>query len=199
MNDGLNQLRTLTEIVKDTVSHKESEDSKKLIYFIRRCLGQAGLLHEYSESEILISAYFRIREKIESGVIIENYLAYIKRFCQLIVIEESRRRNSRNRLTQKLMSFDNDQEATKEPAHSETYSEEVIENLWQAFYSLSEREMEILRLRIVVGLPWREIAILMVEQRKEFSTTKGLEAKLRKQGERAIHKLRHKLSSVDES
>ncbi|MGF1518978.1 MAG: hypothetical protein ACFCVB_14420 [Nodosilinea sp.] len=199
MNDDPNQLRTLTEIVRDAVSQKERDSSKKLMYFIKRSLSQVGLTGECEESEILIRAYIRVREKIMAGTQVEDYLAYVSRFCYLIILEESRRRNSRSRLSQKLMFLANAQDVDREPSYSEAFSDQLIKSLWESFASLSERDKKILKLRIVIGLPWQEIAVLMVEQGEESYFHKGIEAKLRKQGERALSKLRNKLSSVDES
>ncbi|PSR18736.1 hypothetical protein C8255_05795 [filamentous cyanobacterium CCP3] len=199
MNDSLTQLRTLTEIIKDAVASKEEEDSKKLVYFIRRSLGQVGLSGQYEESEVLIQAYIRIRDKILSGVYIHNFLPYLSRVCYLIILEESRKRKSQIKLRQKLRCLDNIQAVSEQSSYSEAFSEELIDSLWDSFSALTESDKEILRLRIVSGLSWREIAIILVERGEEPSFHKGLEPKLRKQGERALVKLRNKLSSVDES
>lgn len=199
MNDYLTQLCTLTEIIKDAVASKEEDDSKKLVYFIRRSLGQVGLSGQYEESEVLIQAYIRVRDKILSGTRIHSFLPYLSRVCYLIILEESRKRQSQTKLRQKLRSIDNIQAAGESSSYSEAFSEDLINSLWVSFSALTESDKEILRLRIVSGLSWREIALIMVERGEEPHFHKGLEPKLRKQGERALTKLRHKLSSVDES
>ena len=81
----------------------------------------------------------------------------------------------------------------------EEVSDELISSLWASFSALSERDKEILILRIVRGLSWKEIGFLMVSQGKERQFQSNLEAKLRKQGERALAKLRKQLSSVNDS
>ena len=102
MDEDFKQLTTLTEVVKNAISLKESESSRKLMYFIRRSLGQVGLTGEYEESEILIKAYLRVRDKILSGSRIENYLSYLTRVSYFIILEENRQRQRQARLGKKL-------------------------------------------------------------------------------------------------
>jgi DNA-directed RNA polymerase specialized sigma24 family protein len=198
MDEDFNQLRLLTEVVKDAISHKENGNSKKLIYFIRRSLGQVGLSHEYEESEILIQAYLRARDKILSGEYISNHSAYLSRVAYFIILEESKRRNRRGQLSQKLSYAESGADIILEKGYAEGVSDELVNSLWTSFDSLSERDQRILILRIVKGLSWREIGTLMVRVGQEKNGGKNLESKLRKQGERALAKLRKQLMSVND-
>jgi|GEM_PF-3318952 DNA-directed RNA polymerase specialized sigma24 family protein len=199
MEEDFKQLKTLTEVVKDAISLKESESSRKLMYFIKRSLGQLGLAGQYEESEVLIKAYLRVRDKILSGTRIENYLGYLTQVSYYIILEESRQRRRQIRLGQKLSYITFTQEIMPDGSFYEGVSEELIGSLWVSFSTLSERDKEILILRIVRGLSWKEIGFLMVSQGKERRFHASLEAKLRKQGERALTKLRKQLSSVNYS
>ncbi|NJL47588.1 MAG: hypothetical protein HC929_09000 [Leptolyngbyaceae cyanobacterium SM2_5_2] len=199
MDEDFKQLRALTEVVKDAISLKESESSKKLMYFIKRSLNQVGLAGEYEESEVLIKAYLRVRDRILSGTQIDNHLGYLTRVTYFIILEENRKRQRQIRLGQKLSHLTFVQDVIPDGSFCEGVSEDLVGSLWASFRALSERDKEILILRIVRGLSWKEIGFLMVSQGKEKKIHTGLEAKLRKQGERALAKLRKQLSSVNDS
>ncbi len=198
MDEDFNQLKVLTEVVKDAISHKEHGSSKRLMYFIKRSLNQVGLTHECEESEILIQAYLRTRDKILAGARISNYSAYLTRVAYFVILDESKRRNRRGKLNKKLSYVDSEAGSNAEKAYTEGISHELVSSLWASFESLSAREREILILRIVKGLSWREIGILMVQNGQERVSGRSLESKLRKQGERALAKLRRQLLSVND-
>lgn len=198
MDEDFNQLKVLTEVVKDAISHKENGSSKKLMYFIRRSLSQMGLTHECEESEILIQAYLRTRDKILSGTRISNYSAYLTRVAYFVILDESKRRNRRGKLNKKLSYVDSEGGSMTDKVYTEGMSDELVSSLWSSFESLTARERHILILRIVKGLPWREIGYLMVQNGQEKRTGRSVESKLRKQGERALAKLRKQLLSVND-
>jgi DNA-directed RNA polymerase specialized sigma24 family protein len=198
MDEDFNQLKVLTEVVKDAILHKENGSSKKLMYFIKRSLGQVGLSHEWEESDILIQAYLRARDKILSGERISHHSAYLTRVAYYIILEESKRRNRRGKLNQKLSYVESSAEVTLEKGYTEGVSDELVSSLWASFESLSKRDRWLLILRIVKGLSWQEIGTLMVSTGQEKNGGKSLEAKLRKRGERALAKLRKQLMSVDD-
>lgn len=198
MNEVYTQLELLTEFIRRTLSQKESGTSKKLMFFIRRSLSQMGLYNEWDESEILIEAYLRTREQIKSGAIIENLPSYLTRVSQLIIFEKRRQRKRSHGITQKLSGLTPDVVSFPEEA---SYHEEVsfgtISSLWNSFNSLPERDKQILVLRIVKGYSWKEIGYLLVEDGIEATYTNSLVTKLRKQGERALEKLRRRILSVN--
>ena len=197
MDEDFDQLKALTEVVKDAIAHKENGSSKKLMYFIKRSLGQVGLTHEWEESEILIQAYFRAREKVLAGERISNYGAYLTRIAYFVILEESKRRNRRGKLNKKLSHDGTKTETTPAEGYVEGISDELMRSLWASFEALSPRDRRILMLRIVRGLSWRDISALMVKDGEEKNDGKSLDAKLRKQGERALAKLRRQIMAVD--
>ena len=196
MEEDFNQLKVLTEVVKDAISHKEKDGAKKLMYFIKRSLGQFNLAHEYEESEILIQAYLRARNKILSGERIVNHSAYLTSVAYFIILEESKRKIRRKQLNHKLSFAESSADADVAKAYTDGASDELISSLWNSFKSLPQRDRQILILRIVKGHSWREIVSFVEGDHQAKNGGKSLESKLRKQGERALNKLRKQLMSA---
>ncbi|MEO0989286.1 MAG: hypothetical protein AAFY20_27710, partial [Cyanobacteria bacterium J06639_14] len=99
-------------------------------------------------------------------------------------------------ISQKLSCFQNVM-FLPESSYEEGVSYEVINSLWESFEALSERDQQILYLRIVKGYSWNEIAYQLVEDGIEESYNKSLVSNLKKQGERALKKLRKGILSID--
>ena len=190
------QLELLNEVIRQTLLPKEGGTSKNLMLFIRRSLSQMQLGNEWDENEILVEAYIRTRERINSGEIIDNLSGYLAKFAQLIIFEKNRQRKRTYGISQKLSSFQN-VVSLPESSYEEGVSYEVIDSLWSSFGFLPEKDQQILNLRIVKGYSWNEIAYQLVELGIEESYDKALVSKLRKQGERALEKLRKGILSID--
>ena len=197
MNEVHKQLELLTEFVKHTLSRKEAGTSKNLMFLIRRSLGQMRLLNEWDESEILIEAYLRTRRNIESGEIIENLPGYLVRVSQFIILEKNRKRKRNYGISQKLSGFTPDVASLPESSYEEGVNYEIVNSLWDSFNALPEKDRRILTLRIVKGYSWQEIGYQLIESGIEESYDSCLAAKLRKQGERALEKLRKRILSID--
>lgn len=197
MNDVYAQLELLTQFIRRALLREESDTSKNLMFFIRRSLNQMGLYNEWDESEILVEAYLRTREQIKSGEIIDNLPNYLARVSQFIIFEKRRQRKRNRGITQKLSGFTPDVVSLPESSYHEGVSYETVNSLWSSFNALSHREQQILTLRIVNGYSWKEIGYLFVEDGIEVKYTTSLVTKLRKQGERALEKLRKRMLSVN--
>ena len=196
MNEAYRQLEILNDLIKQTLLRKEGGTSKNLMLLIRRSLTQMRLQYEWGESEILVEAYMRTRKRILGGEIIENLPGYVTRVCQLIILEKNRQRKRHYNISQKLSGFSHTV-SLPESAYTEGVSNEVVNSLWTSFKALSKRERQLLTLRIVQGYSWREIAYKLVDCKIEKNYDSALVAKLRKQGERALEKLRKRILSID--
>ncbi|MEO1298282.1 MAG: hypothetical protein AAFW75_21370 [Cyanobacteria bacterium J06636_16] len=196
MDEAYRQLEILNDVIKQTLLRKEDGASKNLILLIRRSLTQMRLHYEWDESEILVEAYMRTRKKILAGEIIENLPGYLTRVCQFIIFEKHRQRKRHHNISQKLSGLSNVMSST-ESSYKEGVSDEIVNSLWSSFNALSKKERQVLTLRIVKGYSWREIAYQLVECGIEKNYNSALVAKLRKQGERVLEKLRKRILSID--
>ncbi|MEM6840004.1 MAG: hypothetical protein AAF609_24610 [Cyanobacteria bacterium P01_C01_bin.120] len=196
MNEIRQQLELLNEVIKRSLSLEEVKTSINLILFIRRSLNQAGLYPDWQESEILVEAYLRVRGQINAGKAIHNLPAYLTRTSQLIVLEKYRHRQRHVKIAQKLSGSKGDDLAI-EASYTEGVNQTTINLLWRSFEALSERDQRVITLRIVKGYSWKEIAYILVELGIEPKYTPALIMKLRKQGERALEKLRKAMLSVN--
>ena len=197
MNEIYKQLDLLNEVVKRSLSPKEVETSKNLIFFIRRSLRQMDLYPECHESDILVEAYLRTRQQILDGKEIRNFPAYLARVSQLIVFEKRRQKKRGYGLNQKLTRAEEDNRLGPEDAYIEGIAQEVIDSLRNAFESLSERDKQVLTLRVVKGYSWKEVACSFVELEIEPQYSDSLIPKLRTQGKRALAKLRKGMLSIN--
>ncbi|MEM1308648.1 MAG: hypothetical protein AAF722_16735 [Cyanobacteria bacterium P01_C01_bin.70] len=196
MNEIRQQLELLNEVVKRSLSLEEVKTSSNLIFFIRRSLNQVGLYPDWQESEILVEAYLRVRRQINAGKTIHNLPAYLARTSQLIILEKYRLRQRHVRIAQKL-SGRRSRELAIEAPYTESVNQTTINLMWSSFDSLSERDQQVITLRIIRGHSWKEIAYILVELGIEPKHTAALIMKLRKQGERALEKLRKGMLSVN--
>lgn len=196
MNEICQQLELLNEVVKRSLSPEEVATSKNLIFFIRRSLGQMGLSSDWQESEILVEAYLTVRRQIQDGKTIRNLPAYLTGVSQRIVLEKYRVRQRHARVAQKLSGCGDTFFSVEEP-YTAGVNEATINLLWRSFESLSERDQQVIQLRIVQGYSWKEVAYCLVELGIEPQYNEALIIKLRKQGKRALDRLRKGMLSVN--
>ncbi|ASC71239.1 hypothetical protein XM38_021910 [Halomicronema hongdechloris C2206] len=199
MDQPHKQLELLNQVIRGALSLEEGSTSKKLIFFIRRSLAQMGLQGEWQESEVLIEAYLRTRERVMAGEVISNFPGYLAQVSQYILLEKRRQRQRNHNINQKLFRSGSDVVSSPESSYGEGISQETVSSLWSSFHALAERDQQVLMLRIVKGHSWKEIGYFMVEEGLEANYTSALVAKLRKQGERALDRLRKRMLSVDNS
>lgn len=199
MDQPHKQLELLNQVIRGALSLQEDASSKKLLFFIRRSLTQMGLYGEWQESEVLIEAYLRTRERVMAGEVIGNFPGYLAQVAQYILLEKRRQRQRNHNISQKLFRSSADIVSLDESSYIEKIGQETISSLWSSFHALSERDQQVLMLRIVEGYSWKEIGYFMVEEGLETNYTSALVAKLRKQGERALDRLRKRMLSVDNS
>ncbi|MEA5595738.1 sigma-70 family RNA polymerase sigma factor [Rivularia sp. UHCC 0363] len=158
-----------------------SSSAHSTLAFVLRSLTQFNLSQSFSVTEILIDAYLRGVKQIERGEYIENPLPWIRSTSYNIIREHSRERKKLYQLEEDKVEFAMD--------CSLVGIEEINENLEKvllAFKKLDEEEKEILTLKIVEKLTWKEILELLEQRGIKFKN----ETALRKRKERALKRLR---------
>ncbi len=184
----IEQLELLTKLVNDTLSEERNESSRKIFYFIRRSLRQFKLNGQRQESDILLEAYTRVRKKIESGESIENMPAYLNRVAFNIIREKSRKQKKAEDLHIRLINNGyGHPDTTSGTEDTDSYK---INILIKALEEIKPEDLEIIELRIVKGLSWKEISEHLTSYKnEEYSNNLSVSA-LRKRGERALKRLR---------
>lgn len=172
--------------VKLLLSSKNSEGCT-IIPFVERSLTQFNLSGSYSSIEVINEAYLRGRKLIENGERIENPLAWI-RVTSYNIIREYSRRSQRSLFLEE--SWVEDEVNSNLISNEEILSE--FERVKLAFNRLNEQDRELLQLKVIDNLSWREIIDYFINK-YDFE---GSEAKLRKRKHRALQSLRRIYHSI---
>lgn len=187
------QLKLLTALIEDSLSEKQNDDSRKIFFFAKRTLRQFKLDGQLQESDIVIQAYLRVREKIKSGESIKNMPAYFNRVCYNIVREHSKKQKKTENLCNRLVNNGFGVSETNRQIDSLNYSNNKI--LFESLAQLNNEDREIIELRIVQELSWKEISDhISLYRNKKLNTST-----LRKRGERILKRLREAYISVEQA
>ena len=189
----------ITELLKyndeiELILSPGSPTYTSLVVAVARWLKQYRISGLFSPSYVINEAYLRGENSIrKKGQKISSYLAWLRRTCFNIIRELSRKEVKCLPLliepaeecgTENVGDYDFDFNLDRE-----------MMRVKLAFQILEPEDQELLNLKIVDGLSWKEI-------RKEFSL-RGMnftESALRKRKERALKKLRnnyHSFNSLD--
>lgn len=184
------QIRQLVDMVGGILSGQIGERRRWLLLSIQRSLQQFHLDSQLEAGDVLIEAYLRTQTQIEAGTPIRNIPAWLNRVSYNIIREKSREKGRDNRLIDRLKPS-----TAKHMGH--TYGDvEDFEALFSALNQLEGSDLELLILRIVKGLSWREIANLSIQRGEDGKNPHVLQQKLRKRGERALKRLRKIFRSI---
>lgn len=180
----------LENFMNEVLSSQRASRPHRLFFLIERWLRQFHLDSQIDSSEILVEAYMRTRSKVLKGVHIEIFPAWFNRVSFKIIQEYSKRKKYRDLLNQRLIC--SGQHFTEDITHQTEIEHPNINALLKSLEELKEEELEILNLRIVKGLSWKDVRIY-------WSNSKGKdisESALRKKGERALSHLRDVFAST---
>ncbi|MEM7067176.1 MAG: hypothetical protein AAF572_28930 [Cyanobacteria bacterium P01_B01_bin.77] len=184
------RLAQLDDFMREVMSKKDSSRPHNLLLLIDRWLKQFHLSSRIDCSEILTETYFQARIEIrDKGVHIEKLPTWFKIVAFRKIRDISKKAKNRDRITQRLIR--SHEHFTENVIHLNEFDHTSIEALLEASARLKEEELKILKLRIVQGLPWKEIKL-----RWAADTGKDLsESALRKKGERALKHLRSEFTA----
>ncbi len=194
-NNRESQLKLLAEIVNDTLSEEWYESTRKIFFFIKRSLRQFKLDGQLQESDVLLDTYLRVRKKIESGESIQNMPAYLNRVAFNIIREKSKKQKKSEDLHIRLINDGyGHPDTTSRTDNSDSYQ---ITILLKALEELTSEDLELIQLRIVEGLSWKQISDYINSFKDNENKKKVYASTLRKRGERALKSLREAYFSVE--
>lgn len=158
--------------------------------YIKRTLRQFNLDRICSVEEIISEVYVRGIASIEAGKTIDKPLAWLKVTCLNVIREMSRSRNNQLHRLQGLDSDWIEHEALMHNLADDSTVDEFIHAklaaIRDSLSQLSLKEQELLRLRFAEGLSWKQVGDRLAVSGWQFQD----EVTLRKQGSRAIKRLR---------
>jgi DNA-directed RNA polymerase specialized sigma24 family protein len=179
------QLKSWERFIDDLVNPKEPQPLRS---FVVRTLGQFHLSRIHDEVEIISSVYMAGRKEILSGKTIDNFSGWFRavalRTMKKYYKEEKREGIKRERLENIVETVSDAQGLV-----NEDFSEQQVDTLINGWKRLNERERKILLLRIDEELSWKDIGTQLVFEKYE-NDDNNLVTRVRKKGNRALHKLR---------
>lgn len=185
-------LDELDNLEDDFTSLLKSDNASyiSLTSFFKRILQQYNLQGEYSEFYIVNEAYVRSYKYVRKGGKIQNLLPFLRKVGKNIVSELSRK-------SKKTCSMPEGFEVAspEENSDDECTIKEKLDIVNIAFNRLDELDKEILNLKTVENMSWKEVAnYLRANGKGDFSLTA-----LRKRQERIKKKMRKIYHSLENS
>lgn len=173
----------------NTLLNSGSPSANSMLAFIKRSLAQFNLSNSYSITWVLNEAYMRGVKLITAGERIEKPLAWVRVTAYNIIREQSREIQRCLPLEESILESQLNVHLT----HIEEDDEEFFKRIKLAFQKLEPAEREILLLKTVKNLSWREIKLHLESQGKKIQS----ESTLRKRKERALKHLRDIFNSLE--
>lgn len=187
----VNDSRSAFDVQVKLLLSSKNPEGCTIIPFVERSLAQFNLSDSYNSIEVINEAYLRGTKLISNGECIDNPLAWIRVTSYNIIREYSRD-------IQRDLSFE-ESKGNYDNNSSSIPNEEILSELKrvkQAFNRLNEQDRELLQLKVIDNLSWREI----IKYLKNKGALVKNEATLRKRKHRALQSLRkiyHSLKKVD--
>lgn len=183
------QLKAIRSFVRGCL--KESTDPHYILAFTRKLLRQRKLYGFLDEKEILNEVYCRATKAINSGKILNNIPAWFRTTISRGISELSREEIRVKKCSMKLQAIEMFSDLF-EDGFEANYSiiEENTDRLSSALEALSDEEQLILKLWKVKGYSWQETGDELLKVGKVNCNDRKMQARLRKQGERTLAKLR---------
>lgn len=189
LKDGWNEAFT------SIFSRKSDEHSSRLFAYLQKKLREFRMERRYQVREILVEVYERGLKAAEKGEKIENPVAWSKRVGYIVIMELRRELNKRSYIP--LDESDSPQVQYSDSFVSCLSEEEIKENieiLKEALSLLSTRDRDLLKLRTVQRMGWKDIRQNLMGRWKEVPN----EGALRTAHHRAVKHLRKAFFAIRE-
>ncbi|MEA5507002.1 sigma-70 family RNA polymerase sigma factor [Halotia wernerae UHCC 0503] len=166
-----------------------SSSAHSMLAFIKRSLAQFNLSNSYNPTWVINEAYMRAIEFIAKGEQIDKPLAWVRATAYNIIREQSRERCRFLQLDENMVGS----HLNCSLDLCAKVEEELFKRVSLAFEKLEPEEKEILSLKMINNLSWKEIKLYLISQGRETCN----EATLRKRKERALKHLRKIYHSLE--
>ena len=97
------ELERLDRFMDEALTSQVNPDTCKLLFLISRWLRQFNLNSQIDSSEILVEGYMRTRNKVQKGLVIQNFSAWFKSVSYKIIQEHSKKESNKHLLEQRLI------------------------------------------------------------------------------------------------
>lgn len=189
------ELLELKAFVVEILMKRDDSGMPKILEFVKRTI------HQYKTSSldvscVIVEAYMRIHEKITQGEVnnIVNLQGYFKSVCINIIRENYQEGIRLSKLTKKATS---DYQATwRNNSYDDLINKEVVAKIIEVFSYLAEIDREIMILRVLEGLSWKEISDKLKERGDMYGISLS-DQSLRKRGNRIIKEMRDNEAVLD--
>ncbi|WP_373530228.1 sigma-70 family RNA polymerase sigma factor [Nostoc sp.] len=141
-----------------------SSSAHSMLAFIKRSLAQFNLTNSYSPTWVLNETYMRAIKLMAKGEHIDKPIAWVRATAYNIIREQSRERNRFLQLEESMIEF----HVNCSLAVSEEIEEELFQRVNLAFKKLEPEEKEILRLKMIKDLSWKEIKSYLSSKVRKF-------------------------------
>lgn len=185
-DEQVKQREIINQFFTEAFSKKRKNQGKTLVKFVSRTIFKFGLSSDIAVEEVIGEAYERALKSTDKGILIKNIAGWARTTCLNVIREYKRERNRENLLFHEKKFEINDELNSRCYAEHIHQKAEWSQTLTRAWRQLSRQEQEILDLRIVEGMSWRQVA-------ETIRTRTGKAVKtdaVRKQGQRAKDKLK---------
>ena len=184
------KLQQLQAVLFDGNTKSLYDQSCNFLGFIEARLWQCNLASRYQASDVLRDTYFIAKKKIINGEKVKNLEAWLRSIA-FNVIRDFRKKETR--IENQILKLIENGHCCDEASSKSTFENEYIDPakrkaLAQVWDSLSENDKDILNLRILQDLSWKEIG----EIHNIYTST------ARKRGQRALDRLRENFFSIYE-
>lgn len=156
----------------------ENANSVSLLVSVQAELRRYALDQNYDASTIIHEAFLRSLKAIDDGKAIPYPSAWLRLTCRYIIREENRSRQAETQLDNIELLPDNSEDEDEESEVS--HAALKFPNFDQAFRELSRLDQEILTLKIVKDLRWKNVQTTLISMGFGNHTLTALRQKKRR-------------------
>ncbi|MBG1262223.1 sigma-70 family RNA polymerase sigma factor [Nostoc commune] len=166
----------------------EDTDTMNILLYSKMMLNKFPIVRLTAE-ELCNKAYIRGYEIVKAGKKIEKHSAWFKKIISFLLLEEKRAEEKSRNLEQRYCNLISKNTETTQIINLNNNNDKFIQ-LCESLKALSSQEKQLLKLKIVQGMSYTEIADYLVTKGEENNNDKRLQDRLRQQVSRALIKLR---------
>jgi len=183
------------------LSNKDDKDILKMFRFVQSKLYQFRLAKHYKPREVLTEAYLRGLYKCKEGEEIRNKLSWI-RTTSYNIIRELRREVDKVKFEDldevPLSSMREYLSSQEDSSEEDGPNQGMIQAVRLAFSDLSEQDRELINLKVIQELSWKEVHKRLTRAWAEVPTENALRQRKRRAIQRLTKGYTHQLGLLSD-